>query len=423
MKHLTFLLILIIFVNTQMFSQEENPDIQTFTVKNFNLKKNDAKIKVNFDLVLSNCLDKYIFNPYYVYVKITDSANNTVYKPTGGIKIYAEKTYGKKVAEQKYLNFDIPYSSLDLPEGTHKLNLILYAENDSKKFPDFYTKKILVKIPKSYYNYEQSFVVDNYRAVGNAKKYGVKGIKINFNCTFKFTKNQIKGIETDKSLANYIFYVDLINVENNDKINLFDRPKKNVLAFTVLKKNDTYELFIPYNQINLAQGNYKVRSVLYAKTSDDKYIFKRLATDTTGIVQPKLYLLDFELINCDVQKKEYDVTSAFGRIFSSSTSNSGLGYPDVYWQLKTGSLIKYLSETNTNELWAIPGKARIVIAENEPVYFSVMDFDTLSPDDGIGIIKLKNIPENTSKKYASVHFGNVTSADFKYKKTPLFGLE
>ena len=368
-------------------------------------------------------MDKYLFNPYYVYVKITDSTNNTVYKPAGGIKIYAEKTYGKKVAEQKYLTINIPYSSLNLPEGKHRLNLILYAENDSKKFPDFYTKKILVNIPKSYYNYEQSFNVDNFRAVGNMTKYGVKGIKINFNCKFKFTKNQIKGIETDKDLANYTFYVDLLNADNNETINLFDKPKKNILEFTVLKKSDKYELFIPYNQINLRKGKHKIKVLLHAKTSDNKHLFKNLSVDSTNIMQPKLYLLEFELINCKVLEKEYDVTSAFGRIFSKPTSNSGLGYPDVYWQLKTGNLVKYYSETNTNELWAMPGKAQIVVAENDPVYFYVMDFDSLSPDDRIGMIKLRNIPENTSKKHASAHFGDVTSADFEYKKTPLSGLQ
>ncbi len=412
-------LLLLFFTNT-IFSQNDNPDVQDFVIKNLKIESYNKYselqgVTIYFDLDLLNPLNNYFDNPYYIYFNLKKDSN-IVYASDYNVEVSAKKTYNKKISQHKDLYFFIPYSKIKTSDGKQNLLLEIYAKNNTKEFPVFFKKLITVNIPKMYYYNNQEFNISNFRAVSNIKHQNVYGVKVNFNYKVKFLSSQIKGADTDENLRKYIFYIKLINLADNSDIYFFKQKyAENEVSF--IKNTDKQEFFIPSNVINLPKGEYKIAVNLYAKTYDQKYIFKILATDTITLKQPELYFFNFKLINCDIAKKEYDVPSVIGQIFSSSTSNTGLGYPDVYWTISTGDIPKFFSKTNKNELWAIPDKANIIIAENDPLSFSVFDYDITSFDDLIGEIKLKNIPGNFSKKYNSVSFDNVNSANFEYTKT------
>ena len=417
-------LLFAIFLCQNTFSQSDvNVNNQTFSVKNFKSNYKSLKvsgIKFSFDLILNNPLENYFHNPYYIYFRLVNDSN-IVYTSVKNIKVYADKTYGKKVSEH-FLSFTIPYSEIKISEGKHSLTLEVFAKNDSKDFPVFFKKQLVINKPKLYNYNEQEFNISNFRAVANIKSRKVEGVKIYFNSAFKFKSSEINGIDIDETLGKYIFYIKFTDITNKSEVALFDN-KVGKLEITPLQLANKYEIFIPLNNINLPKGKYKIAVDLYAKTYDQKYLFKNLANDTVLLNQPNLYFLNFKLNKCDVVHKKYDVSSVIGQIFSKSTSNTGLGYPDVYWSLKTGSITKFYSETNKNRLWAIPGKASIIIAENDPLFFSVVDYDITSFDDLIGKIKLQNKTGNFSKKYTSINFGDVKLADFEYTKVRFPKLE
>ncbi|RLD48716.1 MAG: hypothetical protein DRI94_12100, partial [Bacteroidetes bacterium] len=417
---------IIIFAQNVFSQPEENPNNQTFKVKNFKLKSNYnfsnvSGLQITFDLNLDNSLKDYFHNPYYVYFKLINDTN-VVYVSKKNISIEARKTYGKKISEHKFLSFVIPYSKIKTSTGKHNLILEIFAKNDSKEFPTFFKKQLLVDVPKTYNYKEQEFKITNYRAVANVRSKKIKGVKINYNYGVKFITSQIKGIDVDNNIGKYIFYVKLINTKDNSEVNFF-KLKSNEQEIEPVKILNKQEIFIPLNEINLPKGKYKVAVNLYAKTYDQKYFFKILASDTILLNQENLYFINFKLQKCEIANKEFDVSSVIGQLFSNSTSNTGLGYPDVYWTLKTGNIAKFYSKTNKNQLWAIPGKASIIISENDPISFSIMDYDITSFDDLIGEIKLQNTKGNFSKKYNSISFNNVNSADFEYTKIRFPDLE
>ncbi len=414
------ILIIILLLTIKSFSQDYNN--QSFKVKDFYLLNNGTTqtdkggLIFSFDVSASHILKDAYNYPYYLNIKFFDKNGKLIYQDDRAAKLFAKADFFDETkTENQYVKIVIPFEKLKIPPGKQQIKLEISAENDEKEFPVFFKKTILAKIPQMFHYYEQVFNVDSFLSK-QIQENKVAGIGINFKYHLKFGVSQIKDLKEHPEYGDYVFYVKFF--DNDKEIKLFENKNAEKKIRPLLKSKKLH-LFIPFSDLKLAEGKHNITVKLYAATGDGMYNAGEILHQEVSIIQPKLYSFTFVMEHSSIKDNDYDTGSVLGQVFSSSTSNKGKGYPDVYWMIKTGNIIKYISPVWDNVLLVPTETASVIVAENDPVKFVVYDRDFTSGDDYIGKKIIENKPEEFEKKVKNYKNGGLYNASFSYSKKRL----
>ncbi len=411
------IIIIILLLTIKSYSQDYNN--QSFKVTDFYLLNNGTTqtdkggLSFSFDVSASRILKDAYDYPYYLNIKFFDTNGQLIYQDDRAAKLFAKADFFDETkTENQYVKIVIPFEKLKIPPGKQQIKLEISAENNEKEFPVFFKKTILAKIPQMFHYYEQVFNVDSFLSK-QIQENKVAGIGINFKYHLKFDVSQIRDLKEHPEYGDYVFYVKFF--KNGKEIKLFENKNAEKKIRPLLKTN-YLQLFVPLSDLKLPEGKHQIQLKLYATTDDRMYDAGEILNQDINVQQPKLYTFTFSLTHCSVKDNNYDVSSVLGQVFSSSTSNKGKGYPDVYWMIKTGNIIKYISPVWDNVLMAPEATTSFIIAEDDPLIFIVYDRDFPSQDDFIGQKIIENIPKEYDIKIEDYKDSGIYDTSFSYTK-------
>jgi hypothetical protein len=396
---------------SQLEAQEINPKNQTFQVSDFKYyaQEKDWSLDINFNLKMSQSFK----NPYkYPYTLQYSLFENDKKVHQNSKKVYAQEKDNEDLFAG-FVSIKIPYDELNLISGTHSLVLKMSASYHKHHFTEFFNKEITIKIPKLFDYDEQVFSIDKYQLSVNSSVFKTPGILIKFTSTAKFTQNQIKGVKDNPFIGEYLFVATLTDLSTEKRINFYN-PKTGNYNFSVNELTKTHQIFIPFNELQLAAKNQKVSLKLRAYTKDKDKQISEVLTKEISFKQPVLDVVNFNLIKARVKYKKYDPSNVFGRVFTSTKSNVGKGNPDVYWELRTGDFVKFSSETMDNSFDAKAQKIKIWVTGKDKLKLIFWDEDVFN-DDWIETIHL-NPKKGLGKKKIYTKSKNLDVLNFEYSK-------
>lgn len=429
MKKTIINILALLFIVNNVFAQDNKyVNQQEFKVTKFEFKKalsiqDQAFINIELDFEMKYPIEDYSLQKYKIIPILKDKNNRVVYDFEGYfITVEAEKSINNQsIATDEAKDLQIPYELIQVPAGNHDLILELYAVNSSKTFEVFFTKNINITKPVFYDYDQQEFNIYEFSCKKASKFKNVKGITVNFKCDFKFLSNQIKKLYYDKSLAEFVVYLNLIDQKTEKLIYIFD---KNIgfEIFSVTDKARDFTLHVPYNQINLQPGTYDIKILLKAANPKLTHKFGVIKEQKLRFEHPQVYYCRLSLDSLEVIDNKYDTPTAFGRIFSRRGSNKGKGYPDVYWAVNVGDYQRYRSVVNKNAFSAYSGDAHFTITDDDPVELYVADHDALNRDEFIGSYHIDHKLLENYNEYDDLAFNYVSKSNFKFdkKKIPYY---
>jgi len=424
MKIKKLLTVLFIFFINNLLAQNLDVKKRVFEIQNFSVQTPETQfqksgITTNFD-IKTTPVEDFFQNPDYYYVIIYNEKDSILYSDNSNfIKCYPQPYYkDKKISLQTSLKYFISYSKINLKQGTYNIKYRIFVRNDATEFGQIFEKQILITIPKLYNYSEQEFYVSNFKAIDNYEEYKLKGIYVNFDCSFKFLSYQILGINENLNNLDYYFYIKLIDKTKNTeyRINNNNFNLEKVAVDDVTKNIDFY---IPYNKIDLQEGIYNMSIELYVTNKYNTIEFGKISAIDFEIKQPHLYLAKFALKNLQVTYSQYDASSALGRLFSKPQKNVGKGYPDVLWELQLGSYTEFTSDISKNSFYAYDDSIFFKITDNDPVNFAVYDYDALNRNDLIGEMQIIHKAGTQILNFSNPIIENIESSNFYFVKYEL----
>ncbi len=415
----TNIFIWLILFATNLVSQ--NPKIENFEIQNFKIdeaKSSREKSGINavFDIKMIS-EENYFSKPYYFYAVLYDVDDKIIYSNSNNyLKLYPKPSFD----ENNYSIYNlqrhfIAYAALSLTAGTHKIKYKLYVASDLGEIGLLFEKEIIINVPILYNYDDQEFKINKLQVQENYEKYSQKGIFVSFICDFKFFTYQIKEYAELYYNANYYFYIKLLDTKSNTEYSI-NNPSFNLENIEVDVLSKRVEIFIPYNRINIVDGIYDMQVQLYASNYFNTINFGKLAETKFVMQQPKLYMAKFVMNSMQIVYGEYDVTSTIGRLFSSKESNTGKGYPDVFWTFYLGSLSLHTSDVSENSFFAYSDSVYFRMIDADPIKFTVYDYDLISRNDFLGEFKIYHKKGIENITYTDKSFDNVKACNFAFYK-------
>jgi len=387
-------LFVILLISENIFSQSDVIYNQEFIISNLRIEYPKTTIEksgitISFDLKM-NAFDDYYSNPFYLFPNLKYNGEVVYNSASNKMVVYAKPDY-KDTTNTNLLGqtFFIPYDEINLDNGNYTLDLELNAYNEFKDYKVIFSKKINIFIPKLYNYQEQEFKITNFKITDNIKMYDLRGINIEFDCSYKFLSSQIIGVSQQNDLKDYYFFIELENEKSGEKYNFFDNTL-NSEKDEVVKLKNTISFFIPYHDLNIPKGKHQIKASLKVANKDKNIIFETIAETNFTISQPQIYFARLELKELVASYYKYDTPNIFGKIFSKKGSNRGYGYPDIFWIVELGNLQKFYSEKSENSFYAIPDITYFTVSDLDPISLSAYDFDMVGKNDFICKIGVKN---------------------------------
>ncbi len=418
------LLTILIFVGKTVVSQSFNQKIE---IKNFRTDTLDdlhktIGIGMRFDMEFKEPVNKKQNNICKVYVILKDKNDNIIFNDTNIFKNVYPVLRNNNTYVSKSIYFFIPVEQIKINEGHHNIKIELFAKNKDVDFGKVFSTTINYHKPVFYRYDEQEITIKNF-TVKPSSKNRQKGVFINFDCFYRFPQQLIKENNTDKK---YYFYVNIY--DENNKIIYFpagnikslyntDYVGRNAIS---KEKKDNVSIFISNRKLNIHKGNHKLRIVLNATNNNKTVFFKEIADAETDIMQESFYIVNIQVPRLKVKySTAYDVSNVFGRIFSKSSKNKGRGYPDVFWNIKTGYDNVYRSVVAHNSFSCNGKQAVFKIIDSDPVVLNVYDYDKVSRNDFIGSYTIKHPEGHFLFEKNNITTSSIECLDVKFSKQKL----
>jgi len=308
-----------------------------------------------------------------------------------------------------------PLDCINMPAGYNKLRIeqkiYLYGE----EIGTFISKEKLIDMPDFVRYEDQQVAVSQIKVKNGAKNKLVKGISINCNVSFKYAPDKIRYHSEDVEVNKFTFSVHFRNKHDIQEVLYYDNEASKQIIYNKVGKQKL-KFFIPYHDLALAEGKYNLELFTEFLNSAESYSFGQVKQKNVTVTQPQLYFAKIDLKSLSVVEKKYDASSALGRLFSKESSNKGKGWPDVFWTVAVGKHQKYRADMNKNSFSAHSGVVNFKIAETDPVFLSVYDFDTFNKNDFIGNTKFVHKNGDQEITYKNEKFDNVSSANIVFTK-------
>lgn len=334
---------------------------------------------------------------------------------------------GSDFSEKSFTVF-IPYRLFTV-QGKQNLNLSLSVLDESGQitYPGNVNRQIQVDIPVMQPFSNQKFLLSDMRVLPGAEVDKLKGIKVSALIQTSVPVRNIYHPNAESQSRPY-FFLKITNASGEVIWTPENTPKSYNQASTTtfyrkLNESDNrLDFFVPFNRLNLQEGNKDIRITIEASDYLGKDYFRNLTSASCMIRMPKVYLAVIDVLNLKVKSGEYDVP---GRsiplvgLFFGNKSKAGHGRPDIHYTLFNGLDPVYYSEIEQDAFTISDRSANFRICDGENIEFYIRDFDSFSQDDPIGTYVLKIPMGEASVNTGPVSFESVELVEFHFKKTAL----
>ncbi len=348
---------------------------------------------------------------YKVTTNLLDASNEPVYR--GKEKtIYFSRRHS--IVSGK-LDIKIPYNQINLPLGQNTVKLELIVSKQDGEYPPLLSKKEVITMPKIFPYQDQKITITNLKLTDNAKQKQVVGTSGECYVSFKYPPEKIWNLGGEEHTQKYLLHIDIYKTKSKKPVTFYEKGHNSILVYG--KKNrQKVNFFIPAHAVALPYGKYNLKFKLSFYSEDNSFAFGQNTEKNLTLRQPQIYFAKFEADKIWVVEKKYDASSALGRLFSRKSSNVGKGYPDVFWTLAVGNFQKYRSPTNKNAFSGFSATVNFTIADTDPIFFEIYDFDMLNRNDFIGRKKIEHQKGNDTQEHTGISFNNVESMYFTFHK-------
>ncbi len=420
MKKILTIFSITILMSINAISQVDPIYNQEFRVTKFKVQypaniEQKSGITVVFNLELKYPFEDYFNNPYFLTPNIKYNDVLAYLDINNVLKVKAKKDYNGTVATFESLSFFIPYDKIDLKKGLYEIEFIIKVNNDFKDYGEVFTKKIQIAVPQLYNYQDQEFKIRKFLVKDNVKTNNLYGIQVKFDCEFKFTASQIIGVNDYEWIKYYYFFIEIEDSETGEKY-YFYKNNQNFEKEELDNITKKINFFIPYHDLKIDKGKHKIKVSLSSCNETKDYVFDNIAETEFKLNQPQIYLAHFELKSLEAKYYTYDTQNAFGKLFSKQGSNTGQGYPDIYWNVYTGKLSRYQSARNKNSFFAYAGETYFTVTDSDPIEFIAKDFDVFGKHDLVEKVEVRNLKGENFHDVNSLETNSLVELSYNFQK-------
>lgn len=375
-------------------AQEAYYDKQEFVVSDFRIVppsdfQDKARITLEMDMTLKHPFDDFEHS-YHIFFRLYTAQGTLVYDgQSRATEIDSRPEYDQpEISLHTDLELIAAYTDIELPAGTHPLQVVISAYNaNHMPFDSLLVKPVTITKPELYDYEDQEFSITLLKATSNIEKDEVKGIRLTFEYKPRFYSWQVKGVSSNRDLGYYYLEPVLVDQEKHDTVSYFF-PDTEMQSATA-EGAGAMTFHIPYHQLRLPAGPHQL--LIGLRLCDRARIWTSYPPTTTicNMIQPQVYELTFALDSLEMgYNSGYDV----GVWASYSKKNKGRGYPDLIWNLDVGQYTRYRSAKHKNSFTVSPATATAYLTDSDPLYLRLYDYDAIGRNDLITALKIAHPP-------------------------------